>query len=262
MISALILSLSASPALGARDRVKKVDVAAALTLGLPSEHAALASCGCAELTWAGSPSQRLTLTADDVLSVHHVVGARGMDTLVLRTLQGQDLTLEQAPCRFIAQHAASYGHVLGTVAEGVDASGAPTPASCSAPGQMAVDWVDELASRMVVEVADSVDVPLARVIVTTPDAEHEPFVETAKRDLSKLQPLLGHCFERGGDVAGPEAVVRATLSGGSVIGVAIVGDGTGAPTVDACLVAAVERAEVSAAPAGLVRLNLDVRHVQ
>ena len=111
-----------------------VSLQEALALGMPRLHEPFADCQCVGMTWSGAEGKALIheLPREAIASVRHDV-LDGPDELRLVLTSGEELLLEQAPCRYVARGVIKYSGILGVPGLTVDAEGAEVVEACGPP---------------------------------------------------------------------------------------------------------------------------------
>jgi hypothetical protein len=191
-------------------RGQRVDMAEALALGMPRLHEPFTDCQCVGMTWAVGAGEPLVLEIPraDITAVRHDV-LDGPHELRLVLASGEEMLLEQAPCRYVALAAAKYSSVLGIPEETVDVDGALIEDPCGPP-IVDIESMESMRKRaMAAEQSRLDDRQRARMELVS--AKGEPQVVLGVRSsLNAAVMGAGQCFGRA--PVAPETRVDVKVS--------------------------------------------------
>jgi hypothetical protein len=111
-----------------------IDVQQAATLGLPLTHDALTACDCLRLTWDNGVT--LDIPRTSIARFEQVVKANGPHEMAVVMVDGSRLTLEDAPCPFVAAGIDRHQLTLRSERAVIDESGATVEAACDVFGEV------------------------------------------------------------------------------------------------------------------------------
>ncbi len=194
---------------------KAVTLEEAMALGMPRLHEPFFDCQCVGMTWSGPDGLALVheLPKASIASVRHDV-LDGPHELRLVLTSGEELLLEQAPCRFVEVGVSKYSGVLQVPGLTVDGDGAEVTEAC---GPRAVDVQLEQMERMheramAAEQTRVGDRKRARMELVSAKGEQQ-VVLGVRSSLGEAVMGAGQCFGRAPVPAETRVDVRVSTKG-------------------------------------------------
>ncbi len=169
----------------------------ASALGMPRLHEPFKDCNCVGMTWSPSGTLEplvLELPRAELSAIRHDV-LDGPHELTLVLASGEEMMLEQAPCRYVEQAVIKYAGVLDLPSATLDAAGKEVVQACGPP---IVDVESMTAMRERAMAAEQVRIDdRRRARMELVSAKGEPQVVLGVRStLNEAVMGAGECFGR------------------------------------------------------------------
>ena len=176
-------------------RGQLVTLQEASALGMPRLHEPFKDCNCVGMTWSPSGSVEplvLELPRAELMAIRHDV-LDGPHELTLVLASGDEMMLEQAPCRYVELAASKYACVLDLPSSTLDAAGQEVEGACGGP---IVDVESMRAMRERAMAAEQVRIDdRRRARMELVSAKGEPQVVLGVRStLNEAVMGAGECF--------------------------------------------------------------------